>query len=260
MQLLSEPPMPALAAEARRGDVPRIVGSPVMPAAGDGLYSQPRLSVFLAGCGDTLANHLWAINRRLVGKMRAGLRSATLDLDGQVVSTRGNPDGADFGYNKKRRGAKSYFMQMAFLGEMRDILFAHHLAGSEATVSSEVAVWLYRKARRAVGHIRRLRLRADAAYYSHAFLTKLETDGVSYFISARASTPLKIKVLQVIYCQLSAKWAIGEFRYQAAGWKRQRRIVVIREKLEPENPMQPTLFHDDDYAYQMIATNADWSP
>ena len=222
--------------------------------------SQPRLSVFLAGCGDMLANRIWAINRRLVGKMRAGLRSATLDLDGQVVSTRGNPEGADFGYNKKRRGAKSYFMQMAFLGEMRDILFAHHLAGSEATVSSEVAVWLYRKARRAVGHIQRLRLRADAAYYSHEFLTQLETDGVSYFISARASAPLKIKVLQVIYCQLSAKWAIGEFLYQAAGWKRPRRFIVIREKLEPENPMQPTLFHDDDYAYQMIATNADWSP
>ena len=222
--------------------------------------SQPRLSVFLSGCGDLLANRIWAINRRLVRKMRAGLRSATLDLDGQVVSTRGNPQGADFGYNKKRRGAKSYFMQMAFLGEMRDILFAHHLPGSEATVSGEVAVWLYRKARRAVGHIQRLRLRADSAYYSHAFLTQLEADGVSYFISARAVAPLKIKAWQAIYCPLNAKWAITQFHYQAAGWKRPRRFVVIREKLEPQNPLQPTLFHDDDYAYQMLVTNTDWSP
>jgi hypothetical protein len=103
-------------------------------------------------------------------------------------------------------------------------------------------------------------LRADAAYYSHAFLTQLEADGVSYFIAARATVPLKSRVLETIYCPLSAKWAIGHFYYQAAGWKRPRRFVVIREKLEPQNPLQPTLFHDDNYAYQMIVTNADWSP
>lgn len=221
--------------------------------------SQPRISNFLAACGPAISRRVWAINRRLVGKLRADLRSATLDLDGQVVSTRGNPDGADFGFNKKRRGAKSYFMQMAFWGETRDILFARHLPGSQAAVASECAIWLYRKARRALWHITQLRLRADSAYYSHDLLTQLEADQVLYFIAARTSTPLRNLALRASYRRLSDKWAIAECAYQAAGWEHPRRMVVIREKLEPANPVQPTLFHDDAYAYQIIVTNSDWS-
>lgn len=225
----------------------------------EGMPSQSRLSNFFAACGPAISRRVWAINRRLVGKLRAGLRSATLDLDGQVVSTRGNPAGADFGFNKKRRGAKSYFMQMAFLGETRDILFAQHLPGSQAAISSAVAIWLYRKARRALGHIAQLRLRADSAYCSHALLTQLEADGVLYFIAARASLPLRSQAMQARYRSRGGRWAISEFTYSAEGWSRPRRMVVIREKLEPQNPLQPTLFHNDEYAYQIIVTNSDWS-
>jgi hypothetical protein len=229
------------------------LGLPAMP-------SQTSLSRFFAACTSQLTHRVWATNRRLIRRLRADLRSATLDLDGQVVSTRGNPERADFGFNKKRRGAKSYFMQMAFIGETRDILYAHDFPGSEASFSGRRAVWLYRKARRAVGHITKLRLRADSAYYSHELLSQLEADDVLYFIAARASVPLKNLARQAVYRRLSDKWAISEFSYRGAGWTTPRRFVVIREKLEPENPVQPTLFHDDRYAYQIIATNADWSP
>jgi hypothetical protein len=143
---------------------------------------------------------------------------------------------------------------------MRDILFAQHFAGSEAAMTGRRAVWVYRKARRAVGHILKLRLRADSAYYSHELLTALEADQVLYFIAARASMPMQNLARQAIYRRLSDNWAIAEFPYKARGWEQPRRFVVIRETLQPENPKQPTLFHDERYAYQIIVTNSDWSP
>jgi hypothetical protein len=62
--------------------------------------------------------------------------------------------------------------------------------------------------------------------------------------------------------RLDDKWAICEYWYQGDEWKQPRRMIVVRERLEPENPRpeQLTLFHCDGFAYQAIATNATWAP
>ena len=225
--------------------------------------SQSALSRFLASCDEALAEQLLALNRQLVQKLRCKLGSATIDLDGQIVSTRGEPEGANFGYNPKRRGCKSYFVLMGFLGEVRDVLTAHLYPGSEQTVSAEMAIAAYQQSRRALGpRTKRLRLRADSAFFSDAFFCELEQDKVSYFVVAVMSPPLKCQIAGLEYRELDDKWAIGELQYQARSWKRPRRMVVIRKRLEPDHKQarQPTLFECDRYAYQVIVTNTDWKP
>ncbi len=49
--------------------------------------SQSALSRFLASCDEALAEQLLALNRKFVQKLRGNLGSATIDLDGQIVST-----------------------------------------------------------------------------------------------------------------------------------------------------------------------------
>ena len=59
------------------------------------------------------------LNRQLVVEKpdELGLRQITIDLDGTVISTRGNPTLALKGYNSIKRGAKSYFPLTAHIGE-----------------------------------------------------------------------------------------------------------------------------------------------
>ena len=78
------------------------------------------------------------MNRELLQALRRGRVSATIDLDTEIVSTRGNPEGADFGYNPKRRGAKSYCVVLGFWGETRDVLEAQLRRGSQATLSGKM--------------------------------------------------------------------------------------------------------------------------
>jgi hypothetical protein len=229
----------------------------------DKLPSQASLSRFLRRCTKSVAKQILGVNRELLHKVRSQRVSATIDLDAEIVSTRGNPAGADFGYNPKRRGAKSYCKVLGFWGETRDILDAQLRPGSEATLSGKLATATYRAARRALPRgIRRLRLRADAGFYSHEFLSALERDKVLYCLAGRMSEPMKCEVPGLDYQELDDKWALGEYCYQGAEWKQPRRIVVVRERLEPENPRseQLTLFHCDGYAYQLIVTNAPWRP
>jgi hypothetical protein len=150
---------------------------------------------------------------------------------------------------------------LGFWGETRDILEAQLRPGSEATLSGKLATATYRAARRALPKsIRRLRLRADAGFYSHEFLSALEKDKVTYCLAGRTSERMKREVPGLEYQALDDKWALGEYCYQGAEWKQPRRMVVVRERLEPLNPRseQLTLFHCDGYAYQLIVTNAPW--
>jgi hypothetical protein len=232
------------------------LGLPAVP-------SQASLSRFLRRCTKRAATQVLSVNRELLRAMRQGRVSATIDLDSEIVSTRGNPEGADFGYNPKRKGAKSYCVILGFWGETRDMLSAQLRRGSEATLSGKLTKAAYRAARRSLPTgLRRLRLRADSGFFSHEFLTALDKDKVVYCIAARTTSRMKRELPGLAYQELDAKWAICEHWYQGGEWARPRRMIVVRERLEPENPRseQLTLFHCEGFAYQVIATNATWEP
>jgi hypothetical protein len=232
------------------------LGLPAVP-------SQASLSRFLRRCTKRAAKQVLGVNRELLQTVRRGRVSATIDLDSEIVSTRGNPEGADFGYNPKRRGAKSYCVVFGFWGETRDILDAQLRRGSEATLSGKLTKAAYRAGRRALPKgLRRLRLRADAGFFSHELLTALEKDGVIYCIAARTTARMKRALPGLEYQVLDAKWAICEYWYQGDEWPKPRRMIVVRERLDPENPRseQLTLFHCDGFAYQVIVTSATWAP
>lgn len=228
----------------------------------DKMPSQPALSRFFAGGTRQLGRKLLGLNSELVRKLRAGRVGATLDLDGQVVVARGNPGGASFGYNPKRKGSKSYFIMMGFWGEVRDIVAAELFGGHRASVSAQMAKDTYHQSRRALPPgVLRVRLRADCGFYSDEFLKCLEGDKVTYAVAARLTAPVKATVLGLDYQPLDDKWGLAEFEYRGHGWKHSRRMVVVRERLEPQNPhgKQLTLFECEGYAYQVIATNAPWA-
>jgi len=232
------------------------LGLPDMP-------SQPSLSRFLSSCTERMGQQVLQINRALVRELRGPRAVATLDLDGEVVSTRGNPEGASYGYNPGRKGAKSYFALLGFWGEWRDILHAELYPGNQATVSADMAIRAYRMAKRGLPWgVRRVRLRADVAFYSHKFLAELEADQVTYCLAARMTAPLQPLVLGLEYRVLDDKWSIAEVQYRGHDWERPRRMVVIRERLDPQNPSpgQLELLHCEGHSYQVIVTNATWPP
>ena len=223
-----------------------------------GMPSQGSFSRYFAAVSPALAGEVLELNARLGRRVRGRRHSTTLDLDGQIVSTRGNPEGADYGYNPKRRGAKSYFATYGFLGETREMLTAALDSGRQATVSGKTAVALYQKTRAALGEgVRRLRLRADAGFARVEFLLQLQRDRVTYFVCWPLRRYLKPVVENLEYHALDAKWAWGETRLELRGG-RAHRLVVRRERLEPDekDKRERPLLDCPRYAYHLVVTNA----
>jgi len=225
--------------------------------------SQSALSRFLGACTRKVAGQLLELNGELVRRIRGKCLCATIDMDGQVVTTRGNPEGANYGYNPKRRGSKSYFLMMSFWGELRDILGAWMYPGNKATISTRAAIRTYERARKTLpAGVRRVRLRADAAFFSEGFACYLEREDVTYCIPLRVGDGVKPMLPGLPYRPLDDNYAIADTPYQAPGWKQPRRLVVVRQRLAPENPEKKAqalkLFQCDGYAFTVHVTNATW--
>jgi hypothetical protein len=150
---------------------------------------------------------------------------------------------------------------MSFLGETRDALDGRLRPGNEATVSAKSAWATYRDGRRALPEdLKRVRLRADSAFYSDGFLSQLEESEVSYFVAVPLWQSLQRQIGGVRFRRLGRRWAIGELWYRGVKASRARRIVVVRELLLPTEPRkkQLRLLDCPRYAYQCIATNTTW--
>jgi hypothetical protein len=226
------------------------LGLPKMP-------SQPSISRFLANGAEGVAAQVLQLSRDLGRRMRRGQRTGILDLDGSVIATRGNPKGAEYGYNPRRRG-KTYFACLSFCGHTREILDAVLCSGNEATISARRAIRMYCQGRRALGpDLKRLHLRADAGFASHDFVRRLQCENVTYFIAWVARGGLRAKLVGLDYQPLDERYAVAEFTYRVRRGRLQR-MVVIREKLEPDerHKKQLRLLEAPGYAYQIIATNA----
>lgn len=224
--------------------------------------SQPALSRFLAQGAGGVATQVLQLSRDLGRRLRQQQRTGILDLDGSVIATRGNPEGAAWGYHPGRRG-KTYFACLSFCGHTREILDAVLCSGNEATVSAQRAMQMYRQGRRALGQgLKRLLVRADAGFARSDFVRRLYCERVVYFIAWPTHGRTRSTVLNLNYQALDERYAVAEFTYRVRRGHRQR-MVVIREKLEPDerNKKQLRLLEAPGYAYQIIATNApeSWS-
>ena len=100
-------------------------------------------------------------------------------------------------------------------------------------------------------------LRGDSGFGIESFLSKVESKGLSYTIVGRFTKGLRNLVAQVIdWRELEAGIAVAEVMFQAHGWTRARRVVLVRQRTKERDFVRGReLFDDRAYAYQAILTD-----
>jgi len=182
-----------------------------------------------------------------------------LDCDSTVKTLYGNQEGVVKGYNPEKRRAKCYHPFIVTEAHLSDCLGGvlrpgntSHLAEVPRLVSSALELLPHRK---------RLRLRADAGFYSKDFVALLKEKRLGFVIAAYLTRPVKIRLPGLRYQRASPILSTSEFRYQPCKWEKKERFVVLRRRL-PDNPSasQVTLFSLDRYAYAVAVTNLKLQP
>ncbi len=193
---------------------------------------------------------LWRWLVRLVQCPTGGF---ALDLDSTVFCREGQQEGARKGFNPKCKGRHSHH---PLLAEAPFIL--HGWLRSGNTGAARGVVPFLQEALTLLPEGTWLRtVRADSGFFDGAFLDFLEERALPYVVVARLTTTLKRKCAGIQNgTALDEHHDAGEFIVKLFGWSKERRFVVVRERMrESKAAVGRKLLDVPGYTFRVWVTN-----
>ncbi len=205
------------------------------------------------------------LSRSLVieGLRREQLARLTMDFDGSVQSTKGHAQGSAVGFNKTRKGARSYyplFCTVAQTGQFFDLLHrpgnVHDSNGAEAFMLACLS-----EAKTQLPGVM-LESRMDAAFFSQDILSMLNRNHVTFTASVPFERLTQLKEMitrRKRWRTIDRQWSYFETAWKPKSWNAHYRFILIRKKSKKQRKgmLQLHLFEPRDfhYDYKVIVTN-----
>lgn len=204
------------------------------------------------------------LRRLVIERLRAlALSRITLDFDGSVQSTSRRAEGTAVGYNKKKRGARSYyplFCTVSQTGQVFDLLHrsgnVHDSRGARAFMADCISAM-----RQALpGAV--IEVRADSAFFSDELVTVLNGHAVEFTLSVPFERFVELKGMiesRQRWRRVDADRSSFEDSWRPKSWDHCGRFLFIRQRVnvQRKGPVQLDLFvpHDEDFEFKVILTN-----
>ncbi len=206
-----------------------------------------------------------AVNREVVLEPLSamGLRRATIDFDGSVLSTGRFAEGTAVGFNKKKKGARSYyplFSTIAQTGQVLDLYHrpgnVHDSNGAQDFIATQIG--FVRDALPAA----KLEARLDSAFFSDEIVDMLHGLSVQFTISVPFERFTELKGMvesRKRWKRLDGRWSYFEANWSPDCWRQDFRFIFLRQKVKKQRkePVQLDLFipHQWGYDFKVIVTN-----
>lgn len=209
---------------------------------------------------------LLSLNEVLVGRVinNSGLRRLTLDVDGSVVSTGLQVEGARRGYNPHRRKVPSYYPITAYEAHTGQILRVRNRAGNvhDGKASLEFLQELFAQLDASLTRRPVLEMRMDGAFFRKEIVDLLEDEGVEYAIKVPFYPWLGLKepiARRQRWRRVDGTVDCFAMHLAIPSWKRRMRVVIYRKRVahRTHKNFQLDLFDPDDgyYEYSAVVTN-----
>ncbi len=187
----------------------------------------------------------------------------TLDFDGSVLSTSRFAEGTAVGYNRRKKGQRSYyplFCTIAQTGQAFDVWHrpgnVHDSNGAEAFILASI------REIRAIVPRAIIEVRMDSAFFSDAIVGRLENEGVEFTISVPFERFAKLKCIvegRKRWRHLDQRRNFFQMQWKPNSWQRKQRFVFIRtrNRKQHKEPLQLDMFIPYEYGYdfKVIVTN-----
>lgn len=156
----------------------------------------------------------------------------TIDLDSTVITRYGQQEGVEKGYNPQKHGRGSHHPLMCFSAELKMVVNAYMRSG-DSTASTDMNLFLTEMID-ILGKERIGMIRGDSGFSGDPVLTRLEKESLNYIVSARMTGGLVSRIFeQDSWLPLTDQEDAGldccSFEWQAQGWEKPRRMVVVRK-------------------------------
>jgi hypothetical protein len=210
-------------------------------------------------------DHLRRLLRSMVFERLATLKLAriTLDFDGSVVSTRRRAEGTAVGYNKKRKGERSYYPLFCTVAQTAQVLDFLHRSGNvhDSHGAREFILACIHQVRRALPGVT-LEVRMDSAFFSDEIVSALQQAAIEFTLSVPFERFVELK--RMIEARRRWQRVNGDVSYFETAWKpkvwdRRFRFLFLRTRAQRQHkaPLQLDLFipHEYGYDFKVVVTN-----
>src|SRR5690606_34303491 len=189
----------------------------------------------------------------------------TLDIDSSVVTRYGAQDGAKKGYNPKKKGRNSHHPIIAFVNEVK--MVANFSLRSGNTSSANNFIGFLEETLSVFGTKKVGMFRLDSGFCQKDIFEHLEHKALKYSVAAKFTHPVQHLInKQDTWLMVDEGIEICEKHYQGETWDKQRRLVIVRQKIANRpNATGRTLslFPDDEihrnYSYSAYFTNNEFA-
>ena len=232
------------------------------------LPSVPTVSRMLGELDDTALAGLRDYNRELVlwRLIEERLPRITLDFDGSVLSTGRRAEGSAVGFNKTKRGARSYYPLFCTIAQSGQILDELHRSGNvhDSNGAIDFVIRCVLEVQAAMPWTK-IEIRMDSAFFSDEMVTELVDLGVEYTISVPFERFAELKGLienRVRWKDVPGSAVAASFfekQWKPKSWSKRSRFLFVRtaKKKQTKGPLQLDLFEpvEHDQEYKVIITN-----
>ena len=195
------------------------------------------------------------------------LKRVTIDFDGSVQSTSRHAEGTAVGFNKKKKGQRSYYPLFATIAQTGQIIRFRHRAGNvhdsngAALFITECVQMVRKVLPKAI-----IEVRTDSAFFSQEMILCFQDLSVEYTISVPFERLTELKGMvearkwwQSTKTEKGKKIGFFEKRWKPKSWKAKCRFILVRTpvKKQCKGPLQLDLFEpvDENFEYKVIITN-----
>lgn len=223
------------------------------------------LSRMLANLDAKVVTRLRELVRELVIQRLAALQlhRITLNFDGSTLGTGRRAEGTAVGFNKKKKGQRSYYPLFCTIAQTGQVLDFLHRPGNvhDSVGAREFILDCIEWIRAALPGVN-IELRMDSAFFSDAIVSLLHDHDIEFTISVPFARFVELKQRlekRRIWWSINAGQGYFELRWKPKSWSRRFRFLAVRTrtKIQQRGVVQLDLFEPYVYGYQfkVVVTN-----
>jgi hypothetical protein len=205
------------------------------------------------------------LSRSLIieGLKRERLPRLTLDFDGSVLTTKSHAEGTAVGFNKSKKGGRSYYPLFCTVAQTSQFFDLLHRPGNvhDSNGAPEFMMRCFEKAREELNGTT-FESRIDSAFFSKKIMSIFDINNVKFTASVpfERFLELKDKIEQrKRWRVIDREWSYFETNWKPKSWDTTYRFIFTRRKTRKQykGPLQLHLFkpRDFNFDYKVIVTN-----
>jgi len=189
-----------------------------------------------------------------------GLARVTADFDGSVQSTGRHAEGTAVGFNKQKKGRRSYYPLFCTVAQTGQVLDVYHRPGNvhDSNGANAFIGQRLEEIHEAFPGAR-LESRMDSAFFSEAIIDALGEAGVEFTASVPFERLAALKEMVESRRRIDEELSYFETQWKPKSWERRYRFIFIRKRVarQRKGPLQLGLFtpHEQGYDFKVIVTN-----